>query len=63
MTGSEFKAARKALGLTMADLAKVLRVHDHSTVSKWEREVCTIPGPVITCIELLQERDHDTISD
>ena len=37
MTPSEFRAARKSLGLKPSQLAKILNV-DSSTVRKWELE-------------------------
>ena len=50
MTPAEFRAARKASGLTQRQLAAVLSmgVHGWQTISKWEGDSFTdsIPGPI-----------------
>lgn len=57
MTPAEFRAARKALGLTQKGLAKALRMgaHGWQSISKWESDDLTgdIPGPVTVAMECL----------
>ncbi len=61
MTPSELRTARATLGLTQHALAKVLRMGKHGwqSVSRWEQDGGTIPGPVQIAVEsLLKERDR-----
>ena len=51
MTNHEFRAIRLRLGLTQAELARVLRYDKALTVSTYERQ--TNPRPIPTHIELL----------
>lgn len=51
MTNHEFRAIRNRLGLTQAQLARVLRMAFAVNVSAWERE--SNPRPIPTHIELL----------
>ena len=57
MTPAEFRAARKALGLTQKGLAEALRMGKHGwqSVSKWEGDSFegAIPGPVQVAMECL----------
>lgn len=55
MTPTELRIARKTLGLTQKGLAQALRMGKHGwqTISKWERDGGTVPGPVSVAIELL----------
>ena len=55
MTPADFRCARKRLGLTQKGLASALRTGTHGwqTISKWERDGSTIPGPVSVAVELL----------
>lgn len=57
MTPAEFRAARKALGLTQKSLAEALRMGKHGwqSVSKWESDSFegSIPGPVQVAMECL----------
>ena len=57
MTPSDLRAARKSLGMTQHDLAKALRMGKwgFQTVSVWEREGGTIPGPVQVAVLALLE--------
>jgi DNA-binding transcriptional regulator YiaG len=47
MTPADLKAARRALGLSQAELARVVGVASDRTVRKWEDAERDIPGPVI----------------
>lgn len=55
MTPAELRNARKALGLTQKGLAEALRMGTHGwqSISKWERDGSTIPGPAQVAVELL----------
>lgn len=55
MTPADLRDARKRLGLTQKGLAEALRMGKHGwqSVSKWERDGSTIPGPVQVAVELL----------
>ena len=55
MTPAELRNARKRLGLTQKGLAEALRMGTHGwqTISKWERDGSTIPGPVQVAVESL----------
>jgi DNA-binding transcriptional regulator YiaG len=55
MTGQRFRQIRLALGLTQAQLAKVLKVQTN-TVAMWDRGVKRITGPVELCMKLLLEK-------
>lgn len=56
MTPADFRAARKALGLTQHELAEALRMGKwgFQTVGKWERGEVPVPGPVSVALELMQ---------
>ena len=58
MTPADLRAARKALGMTQHDLAKALRMGKwgFQTVSVWERDGSTIPGPVQIAVEAMLEK-------
>jgi DNA-binding transcriptional regulator YiaG len=59
MTPADFRAARKTLRLTQKQMAEALRMGTHGwqTISKWEQDGSTIPGPVSVAVEcLLQHR-------
>ena len=55
MTPADFRAARKALGLTQKGLAEALRMGKHGwqTISGWENDGANIPGPVQVAMECL----------
>ena len=55
MTGRRFKQVRTTLGLTQAQLAKLLGVWPN-TVAVWERGEKPIPGPVELAMKLLLEK-------
>lgn len=48
MTPAQFKAARKRLGLSQSELARILNVNPR-TVRKWERDDDTRPPNPIAC--------------
>ena len=52
---AEFRSARKRLGLTQKGLASALRMGTHGwqSISKWERDGGTVPGPVQVAVELM----------
>jgi transcriptional regulator with XRE-family HTH domain len=56
-TASDLRAARKALGLTGAELARVLRLGSGGdrTVRRWEAGDHSISGPVAIAIEAMLE--------
>ncbi len=58
MSPADLRAARKRLGLTQNGLAEALRMGKWGwqTISKWERDGSTIPGPVQVAIEGMLER-------
>lgn len=55
MTGDDFRAARKALGLSQHAMAERLRMGKwgHQTVAKWEKGVQPVPGPITLAVECL----------
>jgi DNA-binding transcriptional regulator YiaG len=55
MSPSDLRAARKALGLTQHGLAEALRMGKSGwqSVSRWEQDGNTIPGPVQVAVEAL----------
>lgn len=52
MDKDAFAAARAALGITQAVLARHLGVYQ-PTVARWETGVMPIPGPVEACLDLM----------
>jgi DNA-binding transcriptional regulator YiaG len=55
MTPSDFKAARKTLGLTQAKLAEIIRmsgVYAPDTIRKWESGALGIPGYALVILDL-----------
>ena len=70
MTPAELRTARKSLGMTQHELATALRMGKwgFQTVSLWEKDGNTIPGPVQVAIEAMladrkrMERDNDNPS-
>ncbi|MDE3114178.1 MAG: helix-turn-helix domain-containing protein [Pseudomonadota bacterium] len=55
MTPADLKAARKELGLSQAEFARVVGVASDRTVRKWEDAERDIPGPVIVLVGLMLE--------
>jgi DNA-binding transcriptional regulator YiaG len=55
MTPADLRAARKRLGLTQHGLAEALRMGKHGwqSVSRWEQDGNTIPGPVQVAVEAM----------
>ena len=53
MKSDEFRAARKALGLTQAAMAAALE-SDLRTVQRWEAGERGVPGPVKVAIRLMR---------
>lgn len=54
MEAERFKAIRTAAGLTLAEVAILLRMSDQRTVRRWERGDREISGPVSLLMELLE---------
>lgn len=52
MTALEFKAARKALQLTINGLAEQLRINER-TVRRWEKGTIPVPHPVALAMQYL----------
>lgn len=48
MTPTQFKAARKQLGLSQSEIADILNVHPR-TIRKWETDDDTRPPNPIAC--------------
>lgn len=66
MTPADLRAARKALGLTQAGLAKLLRLSEKNgsrSVRIWEAEGNTVPGPVQVAVELMLEQSANVQAD
>lgn len=57
MTPAELRAARRQLGLTQTELARELRMGKNGwqSVSRWEKDGNTIPGPVQVAVSCLLE--------
>lgn len=58
MTPSDLRTARKTLGLSQHGLAEALRMGKSGwqSVSRWERDGATVPGPVQVAVELMLQR-------
>lgn len=58
MTPAEFRAARKALGLSANGMAEALRLGKGGgrTVRRWEAGDVPVSGPVSLAVQLLLER-------
>lgn len=59
MTPTELRAARKRLGLTQHGLAEALRMGKNGwqSISRWEQDGNTVPGPAQVAIECLLEHN------
>lgn len=55
MTPAGLKAARKSLGLSQAEFARLVRVGSDRTVRKWEDGERDIPGPVKVIMHIIAE--------
>ena len=60
MTGPEFRATRRALGLTINGLRDAMAVGDHPgpnerTVRRWEKGEWPIPGMAVLAIQQLKK--------
>ena len=55
MTGEEFKAIRRAAGLSVSELAALLRIVDERAVRRWEDGTKEVSGPVSILMELLRD--------
>ena len=53
MSPEDLKSARKTLGLSQAEFARVVGVASDRTVRKWEDAERDIPGPVDVLVRLL----------
>jgi DNA-binding transcriptional regulator YiaG len=55
LSPADLRAARKRLGLTQHGLAGALRMGKNGwqSVSRWEQDESTIPGPVQVAVEML----------
>jgi DNA-binding transcriptional regulator YiaG len=60
MTPPELRKARKRLGLTQHGLAEALRMGKSGwqSVSRWEQDGSTIPGPAQVAVECLLEHGN-----
>jgi transcriptional regulator with XRE-family HTH domain len=58
LSPADLRTARKALGLTQHALAEALGMGKSGwqSVSRWEKDGNTIPGPVGLAVQLLLER-------
>lgn len=53
MTPADFRRIRKAAGLTIAGLARVLRVSDEKTIRRYEAGERALSGPVAIIMEMM----------
>tara|TARA_Y100001963_G_scaffold27757_1_gene37755 strand:- start:845 stop:1054 length:210 start_codon:yes stop_codon:yes gene_type:complete len=53
MTPKEFKATRRDLGLSLAEVADAFRVESDRQVRRWETGERDIPGPAQVLMDLL----------
>ena len=55
MTPADLRTARKSLGMSQHALATALKmgVHGWQSVSRWEQDGNTIPGPVQVAVQSL----------
>lgn len=56
MTPADFRAARKALGLTQTGMAEALRLsptNGSRSIRIWEKDGNTVPGPVQVAVSLM----------
>ena len=53
MTPDDLRTARKTLGLSQAEFARVVGVSSDRTVRRWEDAERDIPGPVVVLTGLL----------
>jgi DNA-binding transcriptional regulator YiaG len=55
LSPADFRSLRKGLGYTQKGLAEALRMGKHGwqTISNWENDGATIPGPVQVAMEHL----------
>ncbi len=51
MTPGQFKAARRALGLSQNAIAKALGVKSDRTIRRWEAGDRDVPGPAEVAVE------------
>ncbi|MGX7895486.1 helix-turn-helix domain-containing protein [Tsuneonella sp. HG222] len=58
MTPSELKATRKRYGLSVEELAALLRISSRRTVMRWEAGEVPISGPASIVLELM---DNDEL--
>jgi len=58
MTPDQIRQVRRALGLSQAELAKVLRMSPDSgrTIRRWESGETPITGPASLALEMLAEK-------
>jgi DNA-binding transcriptional regulator YiaG len=62
MTPDDFRNARKALGLSQKDLAKVLRLSEKNgdrSIRIWETEGNTVPGPVQVAVGFMLKQKKE----
>lgn len=57
MTPTEFKAIRQSLGLSAAQLARLVGVESGRTVRRWEAGDSAIPGPVRVLLTAITASD------
>lgn len=63
VTPAEFRAARKALGLTQRGLSEALRLSEKNgsrSIRIWEKDGNSVPGPVQVAVELMLERSENS---
>jgi DNA-binding transcriptional regulator YiaG len=53
LTGAEVRAIRTKVGLSLAGLAKVLRIEDRSTIHRWEKGARDVSGPASILMEMI----------
>lgn len=55
-TGKQLAKARKAMGMSLTDLADALRMgmHGERNLRRWEKDEVPIPGAVCVAVEAMQ---------
>jgi len=54
LTPNTIRAIRTKAGLSLAGLAKVLRIDDRSTIHRWEKGARDVSGPASILLEMIE---------
>ena len=55
MTPEHFRTIRTSLGLSLAQLAAIIRIEDIRTIRRYERGERSVSGPITVLMEMLEE--------